>query len=95
MQDIRITNHQSRPSTLRVKRRSEARTQQLLVSTIVAFQNKGISVEIVQKMEVNEVPKIFKLQPTAGREPWKTNIEMNRLLENPNGRTRHRAQASN
>jgi hypothetical protein len=38
-------------------------------------------------MEVNEVPKTFKLLPTAGREPWKTNTEMNRLLENRNGRT--------
>jgi len=95
MQDIRITNYQSRPSTLRIKRRSEACRQQLLVSTIAAFQNTGISVEIVRKMEVNEVPKIFKLQPTAGREPWKTNTEMNRLLEKPNGRRRHRVQASN
>jgi hypothetical protein len=46
-------------------------------------------------MEVNEVPKIFKLQSTAGRVPWKTKTEMNRLLENPTGRKSHRSQASN
>jgi hypothetical protein len=89
MQDIRITNHQTRPSALRNKRRSEACKQKLLVSATAAFQNTGIRVEIVRKMEVSEVPKTFKLQPTTGSELWKTNAEMNRLPEDRNGRTRH------